>query len=141
MGVVFLSKACAGDKVAFRCPQCLTPEGLEIEAAMELPPDRQTEEITLQVIGCRVCGFRGLAVYEEARGSFHGVESFKHIGYWVSADAVESVSKAIINCPDAHNRLCECASHTALGQKNLNGEWRGLLEMQHGHTFLMRMAL
>jgi hypothetical protein len=110
-------------------------------AALELAPDRQTEEISLQVIGCRVCAFRGLAVYEEARGSFHGVESFKHIGYWVSPDAIDSVLYAIQGCSDPHNKACMCPAHTALGQKDLDGEWRGLLEMERGHTFLMRAFL
>ncbi len=125
----------------FRCPQCLTLDGLEIETAIELPPARDMEEITLQVIGCQVCEFKGLAVYEETHGSFHGNERFKHIGYWVSHDAVESVRRAIETCPKPHCSDCDCAVHTALGQKELNGEWRGLLEMQRGHTFSMRMAL
>ncbi len=125
----------------FRCPQCQTRDSLDIQLSIELSPDRQTEEISLQVIGCSACAFRGLAVYSEARGSFQGAETWKHIGYWVSPDAVESVSAAIRACPDPHSRACACPSHTGLGQKDLRGEWRGLLEMERGHTFLMRLAI
>jgi hypothetical protein len=125
----------------FRCPQCLTRDSLEIQNSIELPPDRQTEEISLQVIGCSICTFRGLAVYAEERGSFSGAETWKHIGYWVSPDAVDSVIAAIRSCPDAHNRDCTCPAHTSLGQKDLHGQWRGLLEMERGHTFLMRLFM
>lgn len=127
--------------MSFRCPQCLTLDGLEIKASIELPPDRRSQEISLQVLGCKACKFTGLAVYEEARGSFVGAESFTHIGYWVSPDAVESVICAIRMCPQPSNRGCDCPAHTALGQKDLDGLWRGLREMDRGHTFLMRLHL
>lgn len=125
----------------FRCPQCLTLDSLDIRLSIELPPDRQTDEISLQVVECSTCNFRGLATYIEQRGSFPGAESWKHIGYWVSPDAVESVSAAIRSCPNTHNPKCECLAHTALGQKDLCGEWRGLLELKEGHTFSMRLFL
>jgi hypothetical protein len=124
----------------FRCPQCLTRDGLDIYKSIELPPDRQSDEISLQVVACSVCKWRGLAVYSEGRGTRHGFDSWKHIGYWVSPDAVESVLAAIARCPDPHNRQCECAAHSALGQAELTGEWRGLMEMERGHTFAMRLA-
>jgi hypothetical protein len=128
------------DLTPFRCPQCQTRDSLEIAASIELPPDRQSGEIALQVVGCSACPFRGLAVYEDARGSVIESESWSHIGYWVSPDAVESVLGAIRCCPDPLNPRCQCPSHTALGQKDVQGIWKGLLEMQTGHTFWMRLA-
>lgn len=127
--------------MAFRCPQCKTPDSLEISASLELPPDRLSSEISLQVVTCSACKFRGLAVYEEPRANAAEIEAFRHTGYWVSPDAVESVLSEINACPDPHDRYCTCAAHTSLGQKDLGGgRWRGLLEMERSHTFKMRLA-
>jgi Zn ribbon nucleic-acid-binding protein len=124
----------------FRCPQCKTSDSLEIGASLEIPPDRQSCEISLQVVACSACGFRGLAVYREGRASVPESESWQHIGYWVSPDAVESVLRAIQDCPEPHNPKCQCFSHTSLGQKDIRRVWKGLLELERGHTFLMRLA-
>ena len=127
--------------MSFRCPQCLTRDGLEIQSSIELPPDRRSQDISLQVVRCTACRFTGLAVYEEARGSSEGVDKWKHIGYWVSPDAVASVEAAIRSCPQPTWRECDCPAHAALGQKDFNGLWRGLIEMERGHTFSMRLFL
>ena len=127
--------------MSFRCPQCLTRNTLEITLSIELLPDRQSDEISLQVISCSACDFRGLAVYSESRHGRLDSESWNHIGYWVSRDAVESVSTAIRSCPDPFNSHCLCPAHTGLGEQDVYGKWRGLLEMERGHTFSMRMYL
>lgn len=124
----------------FRCPQCLTRDSLEIIAGLELPPDSRSDELTLQVVACKACSFRGLAVYEESRRGYLEMSSYHHIGYWVSPDAVESVLKAIRACPDPFNGRCECDSHLSLGKKDIHGMWSGLVELERGHTFLMRLA-
>ncbi|MFM8320360.1 MAG: hypothetical protein ACKOC5_05530 [Chloroflexota bacterium] len=127
--------------MSFRCPQCLTRDSLEIRAAIELPPTPQAGETSLQVVSCDACSFRGLALYEEMRGGAAGVETWKHIGYWVSPDAVDSIQSAIAGCPDSHNPRCNCPAHLALAQHDLSDSWRGLLEMERGHTFAMRLYL
>jgi hypothetical protein len=127
--------------MAFQCPQCKTKDSLQISLAMDLPPDRQSQELSLQVVACRGCSFRALAVYEVARGDCPESESWKHIGYWVSPDAVESVSAAIRSCPESRNPYCTCAAHASLGGKDLRGRWSGLLELERGHTFAMRLFL
>ena len=127
--------------MAFRCPQCKTRDTLQIALSMDLPPDRLSDELSLQVVACRDCGFRGLAVYEVGRGDCPESESWKHIGYWVSPDAVESVSAAIGSCPEKRNPLCTCAAHTSLGKQDLRGRWSGLLELERGHTFAMRLFI
>ena len=124
----------------FRCPQCKTPNTLEITISIELPPDRESGEIVLQVVCCSACRFQGLAVYEEGRGGSFEVENWSHIGYWVSPDAVESVVQAIRQCPDPRDPHCQCASHIALGKREKQGLWKGLMEMQTGHTFWMRLV-
>ncbi len=124
--------------MSFRCPQCQTLNTLEIIQSIDLPPDWRSDEISLQVVGCTVCAFRGLAVYEEFQ---HGAETdlWKHIGYWVSRDAVESILETMRSCLDAHNPRCNCPAHTSLGQQDVYGSWRGLLEIKRGHTFSMRL--
>jgi hypothetical protein len=116
-------------------------ESLEIFTSIELPPDRQAHEISLQVVCCNTCAFRGLAVYQEGRANIHESQSWQHIGYWVSPDAVDSVLSAIQSCPDRLNRDCKCVAHTSLGEKDVRNYWKGLLELERGHTFLMRMAV
>lgn len=125
----------------FRCPQCQTLDSLEIGFSIELPPDRSSDEISLQVVVCSACSFRALAVYEEfCHGSAEAV-SFTHIGYRVSRDAVDSILAAIQSCPDPFNPHCSCPAHTSLGQQDVYKEWRGLLEMESGRTFSMRLCL
>jgi len=127
--------------MAFRCPQCNTCNSLQIELAIDLPPDRTSEELSLQVVSCGACGFRSLAVCDVGRGDCPESESWKHIGYWVRPDAVESVSMAIRSCPEPRNPRRPCVAHTSLGKKDLRGEWSGLLEMERGHTFAMRLFI
>lgn len=125
----------------FRCPQCLTPDSLDIDLSIELCPDRRSGEISLQIVVCSACVFTGLAVYQEPRSGDLGIETWNHIGYWVSLDAVRSVRQAILTCPDPYNARCACPAHTGLGEQDVYGIWRGLLEMKSGHTFAMRMYL
>jgi hypothetical protein len=125
----------------FRCPQCFTRDSLEITASIELPPGSQSDELALQVVSCNQCQFRGLAVYEESGWGRLERDTWEHIGYWASPDAVEGVLKAIQSFPDPLNSRCPCPSHAELGNRQINGIWKGLVEMERGHTFLMRLAL
>lgn len=127
--------------MSFRCPQCKMPASLDIIHRIELPPDSRSDEITLQIVECNTCGFNGLAVYEEPRHGMPEADDWEHIGYWVSRDAVESVKTAISSCPNPNNARCTCAVHTSLSQRDVHGVWKGLLEMERAHTFLMRMAV
>ena len=139
----------------FRCPQCLTRDSLEITLGIDQYPDRDSpatgistygyrgdpgsKGFSLQVVACSICPFRGIAIYTEGRGDCPESESWQHIGYWVSLDAVEAVSAAIRSCPDPHNSHCLCPVHTSLAQNDVDGPWRGLLELERGHTFSMRL--
>lgn len=122
----------------FRCPQCQTPDSLDIVQSMELPPDRQYDEISLQVVGCSACSFHALAVYEEL---VHGseAESWRHLGFRISRDAVDTILEAMLSCPDPHNPRCECSAHISLGEQDMHGIWRGLLELERGQSFAMRL--
>jgi len=65
----------------FRCPDCLSPNGLEVGAAIQLPPDSRSDEFYLQLVRCRQCGFRGAAVYEESRRGALDADDWSHTGY------------------------------------------------------------
>jgi hypothetical protein len=125
--------------MAFRCPQCFSPGSLQIIQSIELPNDRQWDEISLQAIRCSVCDFCGLAVYSELVSGAE-TDSWQHVGYWVSHDAFQSVMTAIQTCPNPQDRLCKYTAHTNLGRRDVHGLWRGLLELECGHTFSMRLA-
>ena len=127
--------------MSFRCPQCKTLTSLDITRRIELPPDSRSEEITLQVVECYACGFSGLAVYEEPRHGLLEADDWVHIGYWVSKDAVDSVKSAIQSCPNPDDPQCACPVHSSLSRKDIHGVWNGLLEMERGHTFSMRLAV
>jgi hypothetical protein len=127
--------------MAFRCPQCKSRNSLQIDKAMDLPPDHTPDELSIQVVACGACSFRALAVYDVGCGDCPESESWKHIGYWVSPDAVETVSAAIHSCPEPRNPLCQCSAHASLGRRDLHGIWRGLLELERGHTFAMRLYM
>jgi hypothetical protein len=143
--------------MSFRCPQCLTSDSLEITDGIDHFLDRDTSAagvgaygyrgdscsmgFSLQVVACSICTFRGLAIYSEGRGDYPESESWQHIGYWVSLDAVEAVSTAIRSCPDPHNPRCPCPAHAALAQHDVDGQWRGLQELERGHTFSMRLFI
>lgn len=124
----------------FRCPQCLAKDSLKIRAAIELPPGRRSFENTLQVVACTACEFSALALYQEFRDNVPEAESWRHIGYRVSPDAVESVLAAIHSCPTPLEAGCQCPAHRSLVNQDLDGAWRGLLELEHGRTFAMRLA-
>lgn len=128
------------ENMPFRCPQCKSIDTLEITASIDLPPDRRSTDISLQVVVCSACNFRGLAVYEECRSGGPSGEEGQHIGYWVSPDAVDLVLQAIASCPSPHNDRCTCQAHTELSNRDVSSVWRGLIEIERGHTFLMRLC-
>jgi len=66
--------------MAFECPACGDPK-LEIRFSLELPPQDDDDEITLQTLKCAGCGFYGVAVYRESRYGSLSPESWRHQGY------------------------------------------------------------
>lgn len=80
----------------FICDDCKS-KALVIKKSMELGPDDQSDERSLQAIVCLTCGFKGVALYEESRRG-RG-ESWRHYGFKVTSSVYESVLEAI-NCND-----------------------------------------
>ena len=125
--------------MAFICPQC-TKGAVVIKAAIELPPDSRSDEITLQVVACAVCDFSGVAVYQESRRGALGSESWDHYGYRANEKVVNELSRAIRSCPDTRDARCKCATHRRLAGTDRYGRWRVPPEIESGAVFAMRMA-
>jgi hypothetical protein len=121
--------------MSFICPECHA-NSLAITHTIELPPDGRSDEITLQVVACKECGFRGTAVYEESR---RGAEEYwHHQGCIVPKASVTRLSKLIRQCPSPKSVRCQCASHQTLGQTNEFGIWYPPDWATSEKTFLMK---
>lgn len=100
----------------FSCPKCGVPDSLQITARLELPPDDLWDELTLQVVACSTCRFRGLALYTESRRGALDSECWQHTGYCENADEVGRVERLIQRCPDTANHRCSCSSHMEISR-------------------------
>ena len=127
-------------KVPFHCPKCSWPRSLRIISSLELPPDARSDEINIQIIQCRNCGFNGLAVYEETRRGSLETEHIHHTGYHVEEENLNELMKMIKGCPQPMNHDCGCIAHQELGRKNTYGYWDGLRDKQLGLSFEMRIG-
>jgi hypothetical protein len=108
--------------MSFRCPDCnaLT---LRITSTIELGPDGDSDENTVQTVECASCGLAALAKYEESRRG--SSDRFHHRGWRVSKADFDRVKAAILACPRRHlpPRLqpggrrgpCRCLAHTTWG--------------------------
>jgi DNA-directed RNA polymerase subunit RPC12/RpoP len=122
--------------MAFLCSKC-SAVALEITDAIIFQPDNRSDEIMLQVIACRRCGFRGLAVYEESRRGALASDSWEHTGYRVGGDELSVILQAIRSCPNPRNPNCGCATHLILGRKSY-GRWVQLRGFDILDSFPMR---
>ncbi|MFQ5400288.1 MAG: hypothetical protein ACE5E7_11905 [Anaerolineae bacterium] len=109
--------------MSFRCPSCETADSLKIVSALELPPDVRSDEITLQIVRCTGCGFRGAAVYEESRRGSLDSESWHHDGYYVDESDLNLLISIMGHCPTPDNDECRCPAHRLLGQTNDQSVW------------------
>jgi len=108
--------------VPFRCPACAA-DALAIGASLELPPDTRSDEITLQLVACARCGFRGVAVYEESRRGGMSDEAVDHTVRDVEPSEVDRLAASIGACPEPRRATCACAAHRALGAPDARGRW------------------
>jgi hypothetical protein len=105
----------------FICPHCQQPT-LHIIKAIELPPDGDSDEITLQLIRCGTCHLHAAAVYQESR---RGGASWHHFGHYLQEDGFEQLSSTMACCLRPHDRACGCPAHQTLGLQE-GGCWVGL---------------
>ena len=115
--------------MAFVCPVCWTHGSLEIGMSLALPPDGDWDEISLQVVECSACRFKGAAVYEESRRGALDSETWDHSGYRLDEEDLLALQEAIRQCPKPKDPHCPCSSHRSLGQQ-VNGRWQGLEKRQ-----------
>jgi len=109
--------------MSFLCPACRNTDSLKINNQIEIFPDRDWDEISLQVVKCPMCGFTGLAVYCESRRGVLDSEAVLHVGYRVPARIVQEVQRAIKKCPHPRMASCSCLSHQRLGIRNAQNQW------------------
>jgi hypothetical protein len=109
--------------MAFTCPDCSTRGSLHITLSLELPPDSRSDEITLQLVGCQRCGFRGVAIYEESRRGALDSEHWDHTGYRVEEEVLASLTRTMEACPDPRNARCSCKAHRTLRNRSPSGRW------------------
>lgn len=115
----------------FICPDC-SGRCLRIASSLEMPPDRWWDEITLQVIECPECGFRGAAVYEESRRGALDSEAWNHRGHRLAAAPLQALIDDVAACPEPGNSDCRCAGHQKWGRTDETGQWLGLPEREDG---------
>ncbi len=108
--------------MSFICPEC-NASSLTITHKIELPPDGRSDEITLQIVKCGACGFRGTAVYEESRRGSLDSDSWHHDGYHMEADDVDTLQRLIQQCPEPGKDDCQCPTHLSLGKTDERGIW------------------
>lgn len=109
----------------FHCPNCRT-KNLAITLTLELPSDSRSDEITVQIVVCGQCDFRGAAVYEESRRGELESESWEHVGFHLDERALTVLKEAIQDCPYPDDPDCTCPTHRDLGETDVNGRWMGL---------------
>lgn len=114
----------SNNQMAFTCPACLRAYALRITKSITLPPDSRSDDILLQIVSCKACGFRGVAVYEESRRGGLDSESWDHTGYRPPREEVSRISALIGRCPKKKDWRCSCPGHAELGRKDEYGRWQ-----------------
>jgi hypothetical protein len=122
------------------CPECGAGE-LRIAAALELPADSMSDEITVQVVACGSCGARAAAVYEESRRGRLDSDCWIHAGYRIPADRAAELLALIQSCPQPADARCTCPGHTVLGTTDETGRWNGLARWETGEGFPLRPSV
>jgi len=79
---------------AFRCPQCRECT-LKITDHLEIPPDRDWDEITVQIVHCTNCGLEALGVYQESRRGRLDSETWNHAAYRLNPTDMQRIAEII----------------------------------------------
>ena len=94
----------------FVCPRCAAAS-LVIHGVMELGPDDDSDERSLQQIACAACSFTGCALYEESRRG--AGDAWRHTAHDAAA-AVTALAQALTACLAPRDHSCSCAAHDAI---------------------------
>lgn len=106
------------------CPECSSEASLAVVRRIELPPDSRSDEITLELLACGACEFRGAAVYQESRRGALDSESWEYHGYQMEPAALARLERSIASCPASGDRRCDCQAHQDLGRQDPSGRWQ-----------------
>ena len=123
--------------MAFECPSCKAASSLVIARRIEVDPPAPSSETSVQLVECKDCHFRALAVYQESRAGALDSESVGHRGYPLDDSEFESFAGIIKECPDRLNRHCRCPSHLKLDKLAASDSWPGA---SNQNSFPLRMA-
>jgi hypothetical protein len=107
----------------FVCPSCKKIGTFAITVSIELPPQGWSDELTLQMVECSACQFRGVAVYRESRHGSLESESVDHTCYPVEPSEFERLAAKLRQCPDRSNPACPCPAHTRLAATSSLNRW------------------
>lgn len=124
----------------FVCPECRETESLNIISAIDIECDSRSDEISLQVVKCSACRFRGIAVYEESRRGSLDSECVDHYGYKMDEEKIESLLALISRCPRPRDAYCACQTHKILNRRNEAGRWNALDDFKTSGYFTMELV-
>lgn len=62
---------------------CCKNYTLKVKSSVELYPDKDYDESSIQIVKCSSCQFEGIAIYQESRRGSLDSESISHIAYKV----------------------------------------------------------
>jgi len=99
---------------------------MQMKAAIELPPDGRSDEITLSVCECPLCKAMAVTVYQESRRGSLDDDSSEVAGYRLQAKDYSLLVDLIGRCPARERKHCECSTHRILGRERPDGIWDGL---------------
>jgi hypothetical protein len=123
--------------MSFECIGC-GQFTLSIIASIEFPPDNRSDEITLQLAKCSLCGFEGLVVYEESRRGSLMDDCWDHYGYHIRPDDFQKCLAWIQSCPNPQQTDCDCPAHQFLNKRDSFGRWIGLDAFNLCEPFLLK---
>lgn len=114
--------------MAFECPSCHEARSLAVVKRVEVKPPAPSVETSVQLVECKDCHFKALALYQESGADAAESEVVSHRGYSLDAAGFEVLSQIIKDCPDRLNRRCRCPSHVKLDEFASSGKWPGKSE-------------
>lgn len=106
--------------MSFVCNVC-NAKTVELDKVLELGPDDDDDEVSLQTAHCTACDARFLAVYEESRRG--SGDAWHHEAWTADAPTLAEVEALLAACPTPRDHRCACSTHASLRE----GGYRRLL--------------
>jgi hypothetical protein len=110
--------------MSYVCPVCASPS-FDIVLSIDLPPDGDSDDITLHLATCPGCSFDCLSQYEESRRGRLDSESWHQYWFRLPQEQHARLKALIEACPARRRPHCQCPTHALLGTQT-GGRWDGL---------------